>query len=415
MNPEPIAQEKPAEPRTELARLTYRYECMRAPLLGFVEASWITFGLLIAIRVFEAPDGWKAAISCAGFFGLLLNSLSLAFSSRTGLRATSVVALYMTVTGLCLLVAAFAVNLAMFLTAFLLANVVFTQQPSHMITVYSRNYAPRERGHRLSTVMLIAAAGGMAFSFLSGKVLDWRLGLWPAIVGFMGAACLLNALIVRQVPSEPITREQSGNPFRNLSLFWEDKLFGAMLTAWMLLGFGNLMMIPLRVEYLANPEYGINASNETVALLTLVLPSLIRMASTKVWGALFDRMHFIPWRLCVNACFLISILIFFNTTSLAWLAIASIIEGLGRGGGMIAWNLWVTKVAPPDKISAYMSVHTAFTGIRGTAAPFVGFYLIQHADPSQTSIFAAALIGISFLIFLAVRRHPRFNDTAITG
>ncbi len=415
MNPNPIARQTPAEPRSEIARLTYRYECLRAPLHGFAEAGWITFGLLIAIRVFEAPDIWKAAIASAGFLGLLLNSLSLTVAGRTGWRTTSVVALYMACTGLCLLLSAAAVNLGMFLAAFLLAHIIFTQQPSHMIMVYSRNYAPRERGHRLSTVMLIAAGGGMAFSFVGGKVLDWRLGLWPAIIGIMGGACLLNALIVRMVPSEPMTRETAGNPFRNLSLMWQDKLFGFMLTAWMLLGFGNLMMIPLRVEYLANPQYGINASNETVALLTFILPSIVRMASTKVWGALFDRMHFIPWRLCVNFCFLASILLFFNTTSLVWLAVASALDGLGRGGGLIAWNLWVTKVAPPDKVSAYMSVHTAMTGLRGTVAPFVGFWLILHADPSLTSYFSATLILISFGMFVTIRRHPRFSDESLTG
>ncbi|MEZ5302399.1 MAG: hypothetical protein R3F11_17460 [Verrucomicrobiales bacterium] len=45
------------------------------------------------------------------------------------------------------------------------------------------------------------------------------------------------------------------------------------------------------------------------------------------------------------------------------------------GGGNIAWSLWVTKLAPADRVAEYMSVHTFTTGLRGMAAPFLGFWL----------------------------------------
>ena len=41
---------------------------------------------------------------------------------------------------------------------------------------------------------------------------------------------------------------------RALGYAKQDRLFRRVLISWMLLGFGNLMMLPLRVEYLANPK-----------------------------------------------------------------------------------------------------------------------------------------------------------------
>jgi hypothetical protein len=58
--------------------------------------------------------------------------------------------------------------------------------------------------------------------------------------------------------------------------------------------------------------------------------------------------------------------------------LAAITFGIATAGGDLAWTLWVTKVAPPARVADYMSVHTFFTGLRGLAAPLVGFALVTH-------------------------------------
>lgn len=398
---------------SEAGKKTYFYDRVRAPFHGIVEAGWITFGLLIAIRVFEAPDEWKAAISSAGFFGLLLNGFTLALASKTGKKTTSLISFYLMLAGICLIASAFSGALATFLVLFLIAHIVFAQQAPLMIQVYAKNYSPRERGTKLSTVFIIVAIGGIAFSVGGGELLDKNLHLYQEVLFVMGLACLLNSLLVRKIPSSPLVREENSSPFRNLGLIWKDKLFGIMLLAWMLLGFGNLMIMPLRVEYVANPIYGINLSNAEVALLTFTIPSVLRILSTKIWGILFDRMHFIIWRMCVNACFIISVLIYFNTQSMLWLLVGAAFDGVGKGGGMLGWNLWVTKIAPPDKVSAYMSVHTGLTGLRGTLAPFIGYTLIIEASPQATSFISAGLMIVSIAIFAFLIRSSRFSEEGL--
>ena len=58
------------------------------------------------------------------------------------------------------------------------------------------------------------------------------------------------------------------------------------------MGFGNLMMIPIRVEYLTNPFYGLQKTDLTIAILTLVIPNVFRLLLNPLWGWLFDRINF---------------------------------------------------------------------------------------------------------------------------
>ena len=55
----------------------------------------------------------------------------------------------------------------------------------------------------------------------------------------------------------------------------------------MIMGFGNLMMIPIRVEYLTNPVYGLEQNALTIATLILVIPNVFPVAAQPVLGTAF--------------------------------------------------------------------------------------------------------------------------------
>lgn len=398
------------------AQLTYRYDRWRAPFHGVCEAGWVTFGLLIVIRGYGADADTasinfiKSLIPAAGFLGFLFNPASIVLAGKSGWRATCVVSAYLTVAGLLLAFSAAAGNLLAFVLLFVLAQLVFAQQAPMMIQTYSANYTPKERGQKVSTVLVIVAGSSATFSFLGGRLLDWHFDWFPAILLLMAGACAANAALVQRMPSQPLQPGETGNPLRSFSLVWRDRVFGWLLASWMLMGLGNLMTIPIRVEILANPDYGIDATNGQVALATVILPAAARLVSGKVWGALFDRMNFIAWRICVNGCFFLGMLLYFSGPDLRWIYLGAVLIGFGMGGGMIGWNLWVTKVAPTDKVSAYMSVHTAFTGVRGVAAPFLGYAVLLAFEPRGVGWLAAGLIVVSSLMFSALWRDPRFRQ-----
>jgi predicted MFS family arabinose efflux permease len=177
----------------------------------------------------------------------------------------------------------------------------------------------------------------------------------------------------------------------------------------MLLGLGNLIALPVRVDYLANPAYGINASNTTIAILLLVVPSIARILSTYMWGKFFDQLHFVSTRNLLNVFFLCSVGFFFFTTNIYMLGLAMAFQGAAFGGGKIFWSLWVTKIAPPEKASSYMSIHMALTGLRGTLAPFIGYYILSQSAPANVAIVGMTLIAVSIVLFELVRGHERLR------
>jgi hypothetical protein len=139
-------------------------------------------------------------------------------------------------------------------------------------------------------------------------------------------------------------------------------------------------MLPLRVEYLANPKYGQALTASMVALLTGVIPNLARLVLSPIWGYLFDHMNFFTLRITLNLGFALGILTFFMSDSLAGMIGGAIIYGISNAGGDVAWGLWVIKFAPPDRVADYMSLHTFFTGVRGVIAPLTAFHLIARVN-----------------------------------
>ena len=218
-------------------------------------------------------------------------------------------------------------------------------------------------------------------------------------------------LTYTRIPSPEISSLKVGQLRANLRLPFRDRLFGLMLLAWMFMGLGNLMMIPLRVEYLANPLYGINASNETVSLLLITVVSIARLLSTKIWGAAFDRFNIITVRCLLNLTFVASIVTFFSSTNIWQIGIGAALLGAAFGGGGVMWTLWVTKVAPPDQVSAYMSMHTFTTGLRMTVAPFLGYAALAMGSPQIAATIACGLIVTSTIIFLRLRPQLKTGRT----
>jgi MFS family permease len=110
-------------------------------------------------------------------------------------------------------------------------------------------------------------------------------------------------------------------------------------------------------------------------------------------------------RITLNVISVASLIIFFYSTSIPMLMLGMIIFGIFRAGGEVAWNLWVTKIAPPELVADYMSVHTLLTGVRGIFAPFLGFYAATVLPlQSIASISGCLLLGACLLLFPELRK-----------
>lgn len=385
------------------AQTTYRWDLVRGAGQGVIETCWQVFALLVAIRVFQADESIKQFIPAGLGIGLLLTPVGLSIIHHLDMRISKVLSYIWLIGALALAGMAFSGTIFLFVGFVAILQILASQGTPLLTHLYSVNYPSNKRGSWLSNTFIVGSLLAIVFGYVGGKLLDRDVGLYPWIFAVGIGAALLVAFALARIPSENTESLKSGNPLNSMKIAWKDTLYRKMLIGWMLIGMGNLMMIPLRVEYLANPIYGINASNSEITALLISTVLIFRILSTKVWGILFDRMNVITLRIILNTVFLFSILTFFFTSHIWLITIGCALLGAAFGGGGILWTLYVTKIAPPDKVAAYMSVHSFLTGTRMALAPFIGYSVIHYTHPAMAAWIAMVLICISNLIFLPLK------------
>jgi hypothetical protein len=380
--------------------ITYRYERWRALSSGIMESAGTTFLLLIAVRAYHSGALWKSAVAAGSSLGLLLTPIVVSVVTRRNWQPAPVASrMYFFASVLFLLAAAVPV-LPFFAVASMTAMASIAATIPLLTHIYQENYPEIQRGKLFSRTIMIRIATAAVFSHLAGRALSLRLKDYPALLLIFAAALAFAGYCMSRIPSNPIHDDGGAHPFHAMRFVRDDPIFRRTLICWMLMGSANLMMLPLRIEYLANPKYHLNLGADKIALLTAVIPNLARLVLSPVWGHLFDRMNFFALRVTLNCGFAIGIVTFFMSNSTPGLIAAAIVFGISNAGGDVAWSLWVTKFAPPQRVADYMSVHTFFTGVRGVLAPAVAFFAVQRLSMGVMATFSAVLIVAASLLLL---------------
>ena len=393
--------------RESIARETFRLDSFRCAMYGFFEMGWQALALLVVTRYFDGTAFQKGLITSAFMVGLLLNPISVFYFGRSLIKAATLCAIIYFVNAGLLVLAALSNHVSFFLFAGFFGSAVMAQQTPLFLQIYSNNYASSKRGKFVSISMTLGVLTSIPFAYYSGQLLDSDLGFYRALYVFMAVASVVAAWLTLKIPSVPLVRNASSNPFAHFSVAWENRVFGAMLIMWMLLGIGNLSVFHLRIEYMSAAEYGIMASNGDIVICIVAIPSVIRLALTPVWGYVFDRFNFFAVRAAANISFVVSIATFFFVETIVALYVASVFFGIALAGARVNWSLWVTKFAPPDQESNYMSVHGFLTGVRGVGAPFMGFYIIQMISIQKTAAMSIGLILFATLLLVPISRMAK--------
>ena len=392
-------------PDADRTALTYRYERWRAISSGILETAGATFLLLIAVRWFHAGSLAKALVAGGGSFGLMLGPWLVSRVETAGWPVAKAASRMAMLGALGFLFMTVVPVLPVFVIGAVLTMAMSSAAVPLMTQVYQENYPERQRGKLFSRAFMIRIATAAAFSEIAGRMLSANMGMFRGLLCVFAGAFALAAFSLSRIPSRALTASGGTHPFRALRFVRDDALFRRTLVMWMLMGFANLMIGPLRVEYLANAKHGMTwdglpLTAAKIALLVGVIPNLARLVMSPIWGWLYDRMNFFVLRIVLNTGFALGMLSFFGGNHLGWLILGSIIYGISNGGGDVAWSLWVTKFAPPDRVADYMSVHTFFTGLRGVFAPLVAFQLVQHWLPSTISWLGAGMIVAATLLLI---------------
>lgn len=384
---------------------TYRYERWRALSSGIIETAAGTFLLLIAVRWYHAGALAKALIAGGGSVGLMLGPWLVSRVEASGKPVAKAAADLAWIGAVSFVVMAAIPVLPLFVIGSMIGMTSASAAVPLMTQIYQENYPADRRGKLFSRTFMIRIAAAALFSELAGRALSGNIDHFRWLLLVFAAAFAFAGVCLARVPSRALTVSGGTHPFRALRFVRDDDLFRRTLVMWMLMGFANLMIIPLRVEYLANPKYGVTWDDAPltaakIALLTGVVPNLARLVMSPVWGWLFDRMNFFGLRIALNTGFALGMLTFFGSDGITGLIIAAVIYGISNAGGDVAWSLWVTKFAPPERVADYMSVHTFFTGLRGVVAPVVAFQLATVWTPQAISWFGAGLIVLATVILI---------------
>ena len=410
--------------------LTYRYEKWRALASGVLETAGTTFLLLIAVRWFNAGAVAKALVATGASVGLLLAPVVVSQVERRQWATGRAAAWIAAVGAASFLVAAAFPVLPIFVAGAVVGLACSSALVPLMTQIYQYNYPEARRGVLFSRTVMVRIAAAAVFAKLAGTLLSptpdgsWYSAIFSGgmehfrwLLVCFAAAHGLAAFSLLRVPSDVLAITGGSHPFKALRYVRHDRLFRLTLIAWMFLGFGNLMMVPLRVEYLANAKYGVTfqgaaLSAGAIALLISVLPNLARLALNPLWGWLFDRMNFFVMRITLNLGFMLGILSFFTTDSFWGLIAGAVFYGVSIAGGDVAWSLWVTKFAPPERVADYMAVHTFFTGLRGAIAPVLAFQAAGFLTLNTLGWISAGLVLIGTLLLVPGIRHGQRNRPA---
>ena len=355
--------------------VTYRYEMMRSVAQGMLETAAHTFLLLIAVKWFEAGANAKALVSAAGSFGLLASPLVVSRVEHGGWPVARATSLIMSIGAMSLVVMAAFPTLPVYVGGSILAMACSSASIPLMTQIYQDNYPGKQRGRRFSRTVMIRIAAAALFSDLAGRALSEDISRFRWLLLAFAGAFAFSSFCVGRIPSRPLHVSGGTHPLRSLRFAKTDPLFRITLIAWMFMGFGNLMMFPMRVDYLANPEHGLALDVGLIAIIVGVVPNLVRLIASPVWGWLFDHINFFVLRSLLNLGFALGIGVYFHSETLPGLIAGMVCIGISHSGGDVAWSLWVTKFSPPERTADYMAVHTFLTGVRGIIGPQLAFLL----------------------------------------
>ena len=394
--------------------ITYRYERLRAVASGVIETAVTTFLLLIAIQWFEFGATTKALIAAAAAPGFLAGPLVVSRVAELGWTTSQTASRLTLAAAGCFALMAVVENRWLFIFGIFVALTLATSVIPLVTQIYQENYPTQKRGKLFARAAMIRICSAAVFGLFAGWIMTTgdhggKLSAYPhwLLASFAGAFTL-GAFCFSRCPGKPLTGAKGTHPFRSLRFVKEDKLFRHILICWMLFGLGNLMLFPLRSEYLANAgayaqHYTLTfePTPERIALILVTIPNAIKLVCSPFWGGLFDRMNFFVLRVVLNFFFAASLVVFFNSETMVGLCIAAALFGIGNSGGEVAWSLWVTKFAPAKHVADYMSVHVFFNGIRVFLAPFLGFWLLGFVSAASLSLFSAGIIIASSLALLS--------------
>lgn len=215
-----------------------------------------------------------------------------------------------------------------------------------------------------------------------------------------------------------------GRVLRNMAqVLRRDTWFARYCLAQSVLGISNLMTTSVLVAVVTKElSLGTSSGFWVSTVLIEAMPKLLLFGSLSYWGKLFDRFGVLRFRVVNCACWFTAMLCgllanlvvayqeLFGTWFVVWgvmmFALRGLMQGLGQGGGSIAWNLGHLHFARSEQAEVYMGIHVSLTGLRGLLAPAAGMLLYELVG-WPVWLVAMALSFLSLILFARMAQEER--------
>ena len=197
----------------ERTAATYRNDLLKSPFYGVLEAGWTAFVLLIAIRQFDAPEGYKAFIAAASPIGFLLTPVTLYFAARQRLRSGLVCAYMFFLTALLIVGATVTESLLLFTALMMTSQMAAVQQGPLITQIYAENYPSSQRGSLIALPFIFASLSVILFSLIGGRLLDQSMEHYHYLLWIMAFSAIAYSWVINCIPSTPLSAEAVGNPW----------------------------------------------------------------------------------------------------------------------------------------------------------------------------------------------------------
>lgn len=373
-------------------------DLLRGACMGALFTLPQMFALYVAIHFFEASATQKAMIASAQFVGgfgsLYYTAWAPVFRSNTRAAAAP----FLVMAG-ALIGAASAQNSWQYTLCAVGAGCCPGVAMPFIVGLLRANYREIVRGQVFGLTVICSTLSIIVFGCYGSGLLDSEVENFRRLYLMLALVAVVVAVAISHMPSSDIRDQARGNPFRAIDLLWKDRLFGYVIVAWFIFGFSHIMIMPQRIETLVNGERFAFGALIT-GLIMLAIPEVVKLMMIPIWARLFDRINFITLRIVLNTTFIGYYISYYLVDHIAGVIVGSILFGASVAGGSIAWTLWVTKFAPPEKTSTYMSIHTLFTGLRGVTAPFIGYALVGAIGVRATICLSIGLgLGSIWLLY----------------
>lgn len=310
--------------------------------------------------------------------------------------------------------------------------------------IWRLNYPRKNRAQVTSKLVVIMSFGVAMAPMVAYPFLDFREGLFRAIYPFaacIGVVGLWSFSKIRVRREKELLREelahtkpQSEDEAPLEGGFWsvlrDDRDFRFYQLWQFVLGGSNIMAETVVIYFIAHFTREHAAEYSVSIFLGTTIPMLVALALMPLWAKFLDRVHIAEFRTRHALFFVVtqfSYLIIIGSMMSSpgrglieqlnasqtfglghgqWLAyglllLPRVLQGVARGGGMLAWNLGHHDFADRRLVSIYMGIHVTLTGIRGAITPFLGLALMTGWSAKNLGVFTLpAFDGIGAGVFL---------------